>query len=113
MGKRQFLSAEKIEHHLTSQRQSGLTVERYCQKHHVAQSTFWYWRRRFCDEHTRADPQFVKVVALPLPEQHTIEVRTGPLSILIRPSCDESILRSVLSAAVVVCSGIGGTADGA
>ena len=31
---------------LRKQRESGLTVEAFCAKHRLANSTYWHWRRR-------------------------------------------------------------------
>jgi transposase-like protein len=39
-------SAAEWERLLRKQRRSGRTVEAYCAEHGLAESTFWYWRRR-------------------------------------------------------------------
>ena len=44
---------------ITQQQHSGATVERFCRKHRIGQSTFYAWRKRLQD-----DPQtaFVELV---------------------------------------------------
>ena len=48
-----------IQHYLTEQSQSGLTIEAYCRRHHLALSTFQYWKRNHVQFHsnTTQNPQ--------------------------------------------------------
>ena len=36
-----------IQRHFAAQKQSGLSIRAYCEKHSVSLSTFHYWRKRY------------------------------------------------------------------
>ena len=42
-----FHSPSEIQAHLNKQRTGGLSVDRYCDQHKIAVSTFWSWRKRY------------------------------------------------------------------
>jgi hypothetical protein len=41
------LSQKQIKAHLESQRQSGLSVIKYCAEHNISKQTFYLWRKRY------------------------------------------------------------------
>jgi hypothetical protein len=105
MGKLIKRPRASIEKYLKAQPQSGLTVEQYCKKHHIAVSTFWNWRKKFreiSDRQTSA--QFVKLLPVQLATTPAIELRTSTFTISIPFGSDESSLRSILTIVMDICS---------
>ena len=105
MGKSVKRSRASIEKYLKTQPLSGLTVERFCKKHHIAVSTFWNWRKKFRNIPEEQTPaQFVKLMPLPVTTTPAIELRTGSFMITIPFGSDESSFRSILTIVMDICS---------
>lgn len=106
MGKTNIRSKAAIEKYLTAQRESGLTVECFCKRHHIALSTFWNWRKRFkATPDKQSAARFVKIVPVPVTSSTAIEIRTGPFAITISAGCDPELLRNILSVVGELSSG--------
>lgn len=61
---------------LRKQRGSGLTVEAFCTKHRLANSTYWHWRRRL--EVLRPDE--AQAVPAPMPTPKFLAIRMNAAS---------------------------------
>jgi len=106
MGKTNIRSKAAVEKYLTAQRESGLTVEHFCKRHHIALSTFWNWRKRFkAKPDKQPAARFVRILPVPVAPSPEIEIRTGPFAITISAGCDPQLLRNVLSVTGELSSG--------
>lgn len=82
MRKNTFRSPSQIKHHLEEQRNSGVSISKYCRLHRIKSSTFWNWRKKYTEEAGIKVAQFAQVIPV----------------VMVRSSCDEQILLAVLKA---------------
>ena len=71
--RRTFPGKERYwQQHLDAQQRSGLSIERYCRKQGLAQSTFSHWRRRLAPGPSAA----ITIVPVPI---HALREANSPL----------------------------------
>lgn len=92
------------------QRRSGLSVARFCDRHRVAESSFFAWKRRLRDQEAASPPSlFVPVTAtaklagqstpaMPRLGDGAIELHLGPRRrLVLRPGFDAPTLAAALA----------------
>ena len=105
MGKLIKRSRASIEKYLKAQPQSGLTVERFCKRHHIAVSTFWNWHKKYGTISDAPKPApFVRLAPISVTDTPAIELRTGSFTIKVPCGGDESSIRSILTVVMDICS---------
>ena len=75
MKKNKRLSRKQIKAHLESQRQSGLSVIKYCSQHNITKQTFYGWRTRY-DASLKLSKTKNDFVALRIEPSHIDEPNT-------------------------------------
>ena len=87
---------------LREQRGSGLTVEAFCAKHRLANSTYWRWRRRL--EVLSADE--AQVVTMPAPKflaipmnvaSEAFEVQVGEMRVRLGGVAAQRVLEAIIT----------------
>lgn len=90
--------------HLERQQASGLSVREYCDRHNLAESAFYVWRRtiRLRDQDSpHPAPAFVPVTVI----DHRTQAGASPIDIVlaggrrvrVRPGCDRDLLAMILA----------------
>jgi hypothetical protein len=87
---------------LSACRSSGLSIRAFCERRHLSESAFYFWRqelRRRDGEPAApaATPKFVPVTVLPATTL-AVEVRCPSGHVVSLPACDASTLRSLFAA---------------
>ena len=78
MSKRPYTrrSPSQWQKHIDNQQTSGLTIDAYCQKHQLATSNFYYWRKKLTPpvasttEPVETDWVAIPTVSPPLPQDN-------------------------------------------
>jgi len=82
-------------------RASGLKVRRFCERHRIRESQFWWWRRRL-EESPASDgqPAFVPVTLVEPcePARAAIDIRlSSGHRLRVRSGCDRQLLADVVA----------------
>ena len=85
---------------IRQQRRSGRTVEAYCAQRGLAESTFWYWRRRVevvVEDKPEVDA-VTKFLAIPVsaPSQ-ACEVRIGDLHVRLGDIAAQNVVEAIVA----------------
>jgi transposase-like protein len=90
--------------HIEASKKSNLTLGAYCKTHGIANSTLYYWAKKYENEYADNKPQdpvpgFIPVEVQPEPERNRMQ-STGQLHFLfpngIQVVCPESVPSEVL-----------------
>ena len=89
---------------LRKQRGSGLTVEAFCAKHRLANSTYWRWRRRLevlLPDEARAVPAQIpapKFLAIPMnATSEAFEVQVGEMRVRLGGVAAQRVLEAIVA----------------
>ncbi len=85
---------------------SGQSVRAYCQRHGLAEHSFYSWRRNLARRESSRrppakEPAFVELLprqVAPTDGGVALELIAGQRRLLIRPGCDAALLTQVLAA---------------
>ena len=89
--------------HLDRQQASGQTARAYCERHGLAETAFYYWRRTIAERDRQARrsgpvPAFVPVTVVGPAADAPIDVRlAGGHRLRVRAGCDRDLLAAVLA----------------
>jgi len=88
-------TAEQRHYHIAAQRQSGLTIAKYCQQNNLSPSTFdnWKWRMKKKPNYSVTD----SFIEIPIVASNPIEIRCGNFQITVSQPFDPLHLTNVLS----------------
>jgi hypothetical protein len=80
---------------------SGLKVRRFCERHRIRESQFWWWRRRLGEPASSDEqPAFVPVTLVEPrgPASAAIDIRlTSGHRLRVRSGCDRHLLAEVVA----------------
>ena len=102
MGKRRRSAAKEAwwRGHVAAQGVSSLSVRQYCEQHHLAENSFYGWRRelalRAAETAPVPTPGFTEVVVTPAPATAPVEVLIGARRIAVLPGFDPQTLLQVV-----------------
>jgi len=94
-------SEQQIKQILSNQITSGLSVKDFCAREHLAQSTFWNWRKRFgkctAPATSQKPVEFIEIGSLPTDTVPEIEIHVGHATVRLNRGCDSQLVTTVLS----------------
>ncbi len=102
MATRHFSSRKEILHHLSTHQKSGLTRSAYCKKNTIAESTFYYWCKRYGKELEKKQTQasFVPITVssstFPQATQY-FEILVHGCTVRVPSRFDDSDLRRIVT----------------
>jgi transposase-like protein len=84
---------------MSAWRASGLSVQQYCLRHELTESSFYFWRRELLRRDAQRTPtiapEFVPVTVVPA---GTLEIRCPSGHVVTLPTADATTLRMLFAA---------------
>ncbi|MCL1824083.1 MAG: hypothetical protein FWG44_07765 [Oscillospiraceae bacterium] len=84
---------------LFAERNSGETVNKFCERNEISRAQFFYWQRKLrksaCSEIEEAPQSWALCVQSPPPEQSEIIVEVGGCRIAVNSDTDEKLFARV------------------
>lgn len=78
---------------IEEQRQSGLSVQKWCQQQNLAPNTFHYWKGKLFPDHFQPS----SFVELKVKRSHEISLQTQGLHIRLSGDCDPILRKQLLT----------------